>query len=82
MILYIQLTQVLRGRPKRTGRVFWGLVIYSSALFPVVILAIIGKIKLAELMYVTNRLYTPSLVEYYTAHSGLWPNVMVQARSI
>ena len=80
MILYIQLIQVLRGRPKRSGRVFWGIVIYSSALFPLATLAVIGKIIFAELIYVTNRLYAPGPTAYFIAHSGMWPNVMTQVR--
>jgi len=79
MMLYVQLIQVLRGRPKR-GRVFWGIVIYSSAVFLLASLAIIGKIRFAELMYVTNRLYTSGAKAYYIAHIGLWPNVVSQAR--
>lgn len=80
MILYAQLFQVLRGRPKRSGRVFWAIIVYSSALFPLATLAIIGKIKFAELIYVTNRLYTAGPTAYYIAHSGMWPNVMTQVR--
>jgi len=78
LILYFQLIQVLRGRPKRSGRVFWGIIVYSSALFPLATLTIIGKIKNAELLYVTNRLYPPGPTAYYLAHLGMWPNVMSQ----
>jgi len=78
MILYIQLIQILQGRPKRTGRIFWGIIIYSSALFPLVTVAIIGKIKFAELIYVTHRLDTSGPVAFYATHSGLWSNVMSQ----
>jgi hypothetical protein len=80
MILYIQLIQVLRGRPKRGGRVFWGIVVYSSALFPLATVAIIGKIKFAELIYVTNRLDASGPLAYSTAHSETWSNVMSQTR--
>ena len=80
LVLYIQLIQVLRGRPKRCGRVFWGIIVYSSALFPLATLAVIGNIQFAELMYVTNRLYPSGPTAYYFAHSGLWPNVMTQVR--
>lgn len=80
MILYIQLIQVLRGRPKQSGRVFWGIIVYSSALFPLATLAVIGKITFAELIFVTNRLYTLGPAEYYMAHSEMWPNVMTQVR--
>jgi hypothetical protein len=80
LILYIQLIQVLRGRPKRSGRVFWGIIVYSSALFPLATLAVIGKIQFAELVYVTNRLYTSGPTAYYIAHSGMWPNVLTQVR--
>ena len=80
MILYIQFIQVLRRRPKRSGRIFWGIVAYSSALFPLATLAIIGKINFAELIFVSNRLYASGPAAYYTAHSGVWPNVMTQAR--
>jgi len=78
MILYIQLIQVLRGRPKSSGCIFWCIVIYSSALFPLATLAVIGKIKFAEVVYVTNRLYTSGPKAYYIAHSEKWPNVMAQ----
>jgi len=80
LTLYIQLIQVLRGRPKHCGCVFWGIIVYSSALFPLATLAVIGKIKFAELIYVTNRLYTSGPTAYYTAYSGMWPNVLTQVR--
>ena len=80
MILYIQLIQVLRRRPKRCGRVFWGIIVYSSALFPFATLAIIGKINFAELMYITNRLDPSGPSAYSIAHSGMWSNVMSQLR--
>jgi len=79
MILYIQLIQVLRGRPKRSGRVFWGIIVYSGALFPLATLAVIGKVKFAEVIYVTNRHYAAGPMAYHAAHSGMWPNVMTQA---
>jgi len=79
MILYLQLIQVLQGRPKQSGRIFWGIIIYSGALLPLATLAIIGKIKTAEVIYINNRLYAYGPNAYYTAHSGMWPNVMTQA---
>jgi len=81
MTLYIQLIPVLRGRPERSGRVFWGIIIYSSALFPLATVAIIGKIKFAELIYVTNRLDASGPTAYASAHSEMWPNVLSQVGS-
>jgi len=78
MMLYIQLIPVLRGRPDQSGRVFWGIIIYSSALFPLATVAIIGKIRFAELIYVTNRLDSSSPAMYSITHSEMWPNVMSQ----
>lgn len=78
MILYIQLTQVLRGRPKRCGRIFWGIILYSSAMLLLATLSIIGKITFAELTYITYRLYATGPRGYYFAHLGQWPNVMTQ----
>ena len=79
MMLYIQLIQVLRGRPKR-GRVFWGIILYSSAMFLLATLAIIGRIRFAELIYDNNRFYMPGPKAYLLPHLGLWPNVMTQVR--
>lgn len=78
MILYLQLIQVLQGRPKQNGRIFWGIIIYSGALFPLATLAIIGKIRIAEVIYINNRLYPSGPKAYYTAHLEMWPNVMTQ----
>lgn len=80
MTLYIQLIPVLRGRPEQSGRVFWGIIIYSSVLFSLATVAIIGKIKFAELIYVNNRLDPSGPAAYASAHSEMWPNVMSQVR--
>ncbi|KAF8816433.1 hypothetical protein BYT27DRAFT_7127882 [Phlegmacium glaucopus] len=79
MMLYVQLVQVLRGRPKR-DRIFWGIVVYSSVMFLLATMAIIGGIRLAELIYVTHQLSIPD-AQPQAARLSLWPNVMGQASS-
>jgi hypothetical protein len=54
VMLYIQLLRVLLTRPKR-GKVFWGISIYSGALFALSTIAAGGKIKFAEYVYVSSR---------------------------
>jgi nitrate reductase NapE component len=51
VMLYIQVTQVLVRRPRR-GRLFWFIVFYSTALFPLITIAFIGKFKFVEQFYV------------------------------
>ncbi|KAF8154606.1 hypothetical protein B0H34DRAFT_660832 [Crassisporium funariophilum] len=77
VMIYIQLTEVLIRRPKR-GRVFWFIVCYSTALFPLSTVAFAGKIKFAEWMYVIHRDYPQGPKAYYADFAGLWPNVMSQ----
>lgn len=73
-MLYIQLTQVLLRKPKR-GRVFWGIVMYSSLLAPLATVAFVGKFKLAEVIYVVER-SKPHPKEIAMANAGNWFSVM------
>lgn len=76
-MLCIQVTQALLSRPKR-GRVFSGIVIYSSVLFLLSTIAVGGKIKLAEMVYVIHRDYSAGVEAYERENSGQWVNVMSQ----
>ena len=55
-MLYIQLAQVMLRKPKR-GRTFWGVVVYSSLLFPLATLALAGMFKFEEMLYIDNSNY-------------------------
>ena len=76
-MLCIQVTQALLSRPKR-GRVFSGIVIYSSVLFLLSTIAIGGKVKFAEMVYVIHRDYSAGVEAYERENSGQWVNVMSQ----
>jgi len=73
VMLYIQVTQVLVRRPKR-GRLFWFIVFYSTALFPLATIAFIGKFKFAQGFYVLHGDW--SAKDYLTKNSAQWSNVM------
>jgi len=75
VMLYIQVTQVLVRRPKR-GRLFWFIVFYSTALFPLTTIAFIGKFKFVEEMYVLHGDWAGGAREYLLANAGQWANVM------
>jgi len=78
VMLYIQVTQVLVRRPKR-GRMFWLIVLYSTAIFPLATIAFIGKFKFVENMYVFHSdAGGVNAKQYFTAHSGEWSNVISQ----
>jgi len=77
VMLYIQVTQVLMRRPKR-GRLFWSIVFYSTALFPLTTIAFIGKFQFMEKMYVDPSLVAPNAAVYITENSAEWSNVMSQ----
>ncbi|KAF8993315.1 hypothetical protein BDQ17DRAFT_1546125 [Cyathus striatus] len=77
LMLHFQFLQSLMARPKR-GRVFWGLVTYSSILFPLATISIGGIFKFAELTYVDNNTYTDGPTAYYVAHASAAVNVMSQ----
>ncbi|EDR11264.1 uncharacterized protein LACBIDRAFT_324894 [Laccaria bicolor S238N-H82] len=77
LMLCIQVTQALLSRPKR-GRVFFGIVIYSSILFLLTTIAVGGKAKFAEMVYVVHRDYPAGVEAYERENSGQWVNVMSQ----
>lgn len=76
-MLCIQVTQALLSRPKR-GRVFSGIVIYSSVLFLLSTIAVGGEVKLAKMVYVIHRDYSAGVEAYERENSGQWVNVMSQ----
>jgi len=75
VMLYIQVTQVLMRRPKR-GRLFWFIVFYSTALFPLTTIAFIGKFRFMEKMYVD--LEASDAAKYIANNATEWSNVMSQ----
>lgn len=77
VMLYIQVTQVLVRRPKR-GRMFWLIVLYSTALFPLTTIAFVGKFKFVENMYVFHSDWLGGTKLYVLQNSGEWQNVMSQ----
>lgn len=81
-MVYIQVLKSLITRPKR-GRVFWGITIYSALLFLLATLAVGGKIKYAESVYVTFPMdgtiksmedYVPSRI--FQRHASMTINVL------
>jgi hypothetical protein len=76
-MLCIQVAQALLSRPKR-GRVFSGIVIYSSVLFLLSTIAVGGKVKFAKMFYVIHRDYSAGVEAYQRENSGQWVNVMSQ----
>jgi len=77
VMLYIQVSQVLVRRPQR-GRVFWLIVFYAGALFPLTTIAFIGKFIFIQQLYVHNMGVPGGARHYITTHSGEWANVMSQ----
>jgi len=78
IMLYIQITQVMLRRPKRSGRIFWFIVLYASALFPLTTVAFAGKLKFTEDMFLALPSLQESPLLYSTRHARDWPNVMSQ----
>lgn len=76
-MLCIQVTQALLSRPKR-GRVFYGIVIYSSVLFLLSTIAVGGKVKFAKMVYVIHRGYSAGMEAYEREIGGRWVHVMSQ----
>jgi len=77
VMLFIQITQVLVRRPKR-GRLFWCIIFYSTAIFPLTTIAFIGKFRFSEGLYVLNKDWPGGSTAYFTKHSSQWPNVISQ----
>ena len=76
-MLCIQVVQALLSRPKR-GRVFSGIVIYSSLLFLLSTIAVGGEVMFAKMIYVVHRDYSAGVEAYERENSGQWVNVMSQ----
>ena len=76
-MLCIQVVQALLSRPKR-GRVFSGIVIYSSLLFLLSTIAVGGEVMLAKMFYVVHRDYSAGVETYERENGGKWVNVMSQ----
>jgi hypothetical protein len=76
-MLYIQVIQVLVRRPKR-GRLFWFIVFYSTALFPLTTIAFIGKFIFVERMYVLHGDWSGGARAYLLANAGDWSNILSQ----
>ena len=78
-MLYIQITQVMLRRPKRSGRTFWFIIIYASILFPLTTIAFGAKFKYAEALYLALPNFHGAIEDYWREHSGDLTNVMSQA---
>jgi len=78
IMLYIQISQVMLRRPKRSGRTFWFIVLYASALFPLTTVAFAGKFKFTEDMFLALPTMRETVVEYTKAHAADRSNVMSQ----
>ena len=74
-MIMMQLSQILCLRPKR-GRLFWGMVVYSSLVFVLSTAAVGGRFRFAELMYVENRNYASGFAGYLIDHMNRWENVL------
>ncbi len=71
IMLYIQVTQVMLRRPKRSGNTFWFIIAYSTILFPLTTIAFGGKFRFAETLYLTlAESNTPGIIDsYWQEHS-------------
>ncbi|KAF8956563.1 hypothetical protein BDZ97DRAFT_1925367 [Flammula alnicola] len=78
IMLYIQITQVLLRRPKRGGRKFWIIIIYSTVLFPLTTFAFAGKFKFTEELYLALPNFPDGPEAYMKEHAEDWPNLMSQ----
>jgi len=81
LMLYIQLIQVLLGKPKR-GRTFWAIVAFSSTLFPLATLAIAGVFRFDELLYIDHQNFPGGLVAFRRAYMSDASNLMSQTWSV
>jgi len=77
LMLYIQLTQVVLRKPKR-GYTFCAIVAYSSLLFPLATLAIVGMFKFDERSYIDNRNYPGGSIAFRRAYMSDVFNIMCQ----
>jgi len=78
-MLYIQVTQVMLRRPKRSGHTFWFIIAYSTILFPLTTMAFGGKFKFAETLYLTlseSNTTMPNVIDYWQVHSTDLSNVL------
>lgn len=78
IMLYIQVTQVMLRRPKRSGNTFWFIIAYSTILFPLTTIAFGGKFRFAETLYLTlSDSNTTGVIDtYWQIHSTDLSNVM------
>ena len=78
IMLYIQVTQVMLRRPKRSGNTFWFIIAYSTILFPLTTIAFGGKFRFAETLYLTlAEANTTGIIDsYWQMHSTDLSNVM------
>lgn len=81
LMLYIQLTQVLLRKPKR-GCTFWAIVTYSSLLFPLATLAIVGMFKFDERLYIDNRTFSGGPIAFRRVYMSDPFNMMWQFWSV
>lgn len=76
IMLYIQVTQVLLRRPKR-GRIFWFIIAYSTALFPLATFSFVGKFTFKESMYTNSHSEFSGDARAYTIENARdWSNIM------
>jgi len=79
IMLYIQITQVMLRRPKRSGPTFWFIIIYASILFPLTTVAFAAKFKYAEALYLALPNFPGTMDDYWEVHSVDLTNIMSQA---
>src|SRR6266545_1729430 len=77
-MLFVQLAQVLLHRPSR-DHTFWSIISYSSVLFAIVMTALLGKFRHAELLYVQHSDYSGGGRAYYRLTDSVpWCQILLQ----
>lgn len=81
LMLYCQLSESMWLRPKR-GRVFYGIIAFAVTLFILSTVAIGGRFRFAEMIYIENRTYEFGPKVWYLSNSDRWENVMAMSRCV
>ncbi|KAF6764742.1 hypothetical protein DFP72DRAFT_799055 [Ephemerocybe angulata] len=81
VMLFCQLFQAMALRPKR-GRTFYGLIAYSTPIFILATVAVGGRFRFSEKVYIENRTFPEGPTAWYASNSGQWENVMTMASNI
>lgn len=77
-MLCCQLAQVMSMRPKR-GRTFYGIIAFSIPIFTLATVAVGGRFRFAEKLYIENRSFEEGPQAWYVDNSNQWENVMTLA---